>query len=441
MLVGKIVYVLLTLAANVLIARHLGPAGKGVVAISLLVPTLVALLSSLGLGNANIFFSSKRAFEISEIVGNSALLSIGFGMTLTLLLLCLIPILGTSLLRDYPSALLYQSLPLILLTLASEYFGGIFIGLRMAGAYATARIGRSLSHLGFVFLFVVVLQLGVTGGVLSGVLCVAVEILLFGYFLLKKGLSLFPRYRAQVLRETAKFGLKGHFGTIFQYFNYRLDMFIVAYFLSPRAVGLYSIAVLMAEIILYFPTAVSRILMAKVASRDFETSNVFTPLVCRVTLAVSLTGAFILLTIGPAFISRVFTISFSPAVVPLNLLLPGVVALALWKVIINDLSGRGLPQYKSYATGVSLIVTVILDLWLIPPFGIAGAAVASSVAYISTLVLSAYWFTQVSGVRIWDLFLIRSEDIAVSFRGAKSLLVGSGQKPQKEHRDWGYVEK
>jgi Na+-driven multidrug efflux pump len=60
-------------------------------------------------------------------------------------------------------------------------------------------------------------------------------------------------------------------------------------------------------------------------------------------------------------------------------------------VITGFLYGTGRPGLNSLAMGVGLAITVILDVLLIPPFGAAGAAVASAAAYTSTS-LALIWF-------------------------------------------------
>jgi O-antigen/teichoic acid export membrane protein len=53
-------------------------------------------------------------------------------------------------------------------------------------------------------------------------------------------------------------------------------------------------------------------------------------------------------------------------------------------VLTAFLSGIGRPGLGSAAMGLGLVVTILLDLALIPDFGIVGAATASTVAYLSS---------------------------------------------------------
>jgi Na+-driven multidrug efflux pump len=62
--------------------------------------------------------------------------------------------------------------------------------------------------------------------------------------------------------------------------------------------------------------------------------------------------------------------------------------------------------------GVTLIVTVILDLMLIPKMGIQGAAIASSVAYTFNSLLVARVLKRKIGVRWRDLYIPTRADFA-----------------------------
>lgn len=66
---------------------------------------------------------------------------------------------------------------------------------------------------------------------------------------------------------------------------------------------------------------------------------------------------------------------------PMLALLPGVVLLGGAKVLTNEITGRGYPHYNSINAGLALVLTVVLDLVLIPRYGVLGAALASSIAY------------------------------------------------------------
>ena len=183
------------------------------------------------------------------------------------------------------------------------------------------------------------------------------------------------------MRATMSFGLRGHIANLFQFFNYRLDMFLVNYFLGPAEVGIYGVAVRVAELLWHLPNAASFVLFPKTAAARVEEINVFTPRVLRYTLGLTTLGAIALALVGPWLIQLVFSAAFSAAYLPMIWLLPGVVLLGGAKILINEMAGRGSPQYNALSAGIGFVATVVLDVLLIPRWGIRGAAWASSISY------------------------------------------------------------
>jgi O-antigen/teichoic acid export membrane protein len=89
--------------------------------------------------------------------------------------------------------------------------------------------------------------------------------------------------------------------------------------------------------------------------------------------------------------------SFDSAVLPARIILLGLVLEGVAAVISAYLYGVARPGLNSCAVGVGLIVCVVLDLALIPPFGSTGAAVASAVTYLTTtfaLIACFRWVTR-----------------------------------------------
>lgn len=181
-----------------------------------------------------------------------------------------------------------------------------------------------------------------------------------------------------------------------QFFNYRLDAFIVNVFLGAAAVGIYGAAVSLAEMLWYLPNAVSFVIFPKAAAATAEEMNRFTPRVFRLTLALTAAGAVALALLGGLLIRLIYGPAFAAAYLPLLVLLPGVVLLGGGKVLSNEMAGRGLVHYNSIISGLALILTVALDLLLIPRLGLSGAALASTAAYTVTFFIALLFYRSVS---------------------------------------------
>jgi O-antigen/teichoic acid export membrane protein len=109
--------------------------------------------------------------------------------------------------------------------------------------------------------------------------------------------------------------------------------------------------------------------------------------------------------IGRILIPLFFGLNFIGSVIPFLLLLPGIVGMVLSKIIFANLSGSGRPQFATYSSIVTFAVTVGLDILLIPIYDIAGAAIASTIAYLLGSFLSVFWFSRQSKIR-WHQIIV-----------------------------------
>jgi O-antigen/teichoic acid export membrane protein len=177
---------------------------------------------------------------------------------------------------------------------------------------------------------------------------IAMAVLWSGYRLTKKtALSLVPTWRG--LKKSLSYGLKGQPGQIIQFFNYRLDLILLALFWTNREVGIYATAVFLAEMIWYIPAAVSTVLLPAVSSADSEArARDISLKAIRHTVFLSLAAAIVLALSAQWLITTLYGPSFAPSVRALQVLLFGVVMLAPAKLIVSHLAGVGKSQYVSY---------------------------------------------------------------------------------------------
>lgn len=195
-----------------------------------------------------------------------------------------------------------------------------------------------------------------------------------------------PLDSAEQRRSLLQYGSRAHVATAAQFLNYRLDVLIVNAFLGPAAVGVYTVSVRLAEMLFFVPDAIGIVLFPRAAAHGG--GRVPTRLLpATATLSVLLGG--VLALTGNWLIPFVFSDEFADAFQPLLWLLPGAFALAMAKVLTNHIAGLGHPEENRRAALVGLVVTVALDLVLIPRFGLAGAAAATSASYVSILLVAS----------------------------------------------------
>ena len=225
------------------------------------------------------------------------------------------------------------------------------------------------------------------------------------------GLPALLRPRWDALRDQIRYGAQGQLANIAQLFNYRLDQFLVAAFVSRAGVGHYTVAVGLGESVWWISSAVAMVLLPRLTRMDREHAEELTPLACRNTVLVSILGAAVLMAVSPLAIRILFGSDFDPALLPLILLMPGIVAASATRVLGSYLFSQGRIIYNTFATFIALGLTIALDLALIPWLEVEGAAIASSAAYIASLIATLYWYRRVSGRGIGEALVFRPGDL------------------------------
>ena len=214
------------------------------------------------------------------------------------------------------------------------------------------------------------------------------------------------------IKDAFKFGLKVHLGNIVQFLHYKIDIFLVNIFLNPTAVGFYSISVALAEKIWLVSQSAGVVLFPKVSSEtDRLKLKNFTPIIFRTVLATTLIGAIILLFLGRFIIVLFYSEKFSSSIEPFQVLLIGAVTMGGWKVLANDLYGRGKPELNIYISLVSVLVNIILNIVWIPEFGILGAAWATSISYTLSFIAITIVYSKISENSILSIILFKKYDI------------------------------
>ena len=82
---SQILIFALGFVASIILARVLGPEGKGIFALIVLIPALMLKLGSLGIEAANVYFTGSKRYGIKDIASNSLLGSSLLGSILILL--------------------------------------------------------------------------------------------------------------------------------------------------------------------------------------------------------------------------------------------------------------------------------------------------------------------------------------------------------------------
>jgi O-antigen/teichoic acid export membrane protein len=382
-------------AQTAFVSRVLGPTGKGLATIGLLIPSVVGVIVGLGVNSSNVYFASSGRIASRRLTQHTITITIvGTAVAAVAAVLVIVTGARVDLLPGLPTGVLLLGLAVLPTALLSSALVGLLQGERRIAAANAVLLVQAGVTAAATLAFV-----GVLGWDAAGVVAASASGGLVAVFVALRLLRatrqyVVPKWSSDVARPLLRYGVKAQLGNVLQYFNYRLDVFLVNGIAGARAVGVYSVAVALGELLWRLPNAVGFVIFPMAAATSRSEMNRLTPRILRITLALTSGGAVALAVIGRPAISVLFSNRFDDAYPAMLILLPGVVLLGGAKVLANEIAGRGYPQLNSANAGVSLVVTVVLDVALIPRHGIRGAAFASSVAYTVVFVISLVSFVR-----------------------------------------------
>ncbi|GAA1571744.1 hypothetical protein GCM10009827_112130 [Dactylosporangium maewongense] len=206
-----------------------------------------------------------------------------------------------------------------------------------------------------------------------------------------------PLFDGALARRALGLGVRYHAGSTALYLTYRLDVLALAAMTSARAVGLYTVAVTLAELTRIPTDALARACLAGQAVADLRSAAAATVRATRVSVALGLAAAGGLALAAPLLVPLGYGAAFRPALPAVYALAPGLLALGVTRQLGAYLIRLERPVVMSATSVAALAVNVGLILVLVPRWGIVGCGLAASISYGCLAVVHLVWFCRASG--------------------------------------------
>lgn len=405
----KVASACLNLISGIILARVLGPSGKGIYTMVILIPTMIVMFGNMGIADANIYFVGKNKYSLRDVTSNSLISAILFGLGFVLIASISHGAITRNFLKNCDFAYLNKVIFIIPFLFISRFWKAIILAQNRIMEYNVLQIIQpAVVTLGFV-----IFLLFFNSGILIAILIWATGVIgvcFCSFLFITRETRIRLRFNYSIFRNIIKFGIKGHIANLSTFLNYRIDMVMISFFKGVNSLGYYSVAVTLGELVWYISDSVARILAPQIARSDPSEANKITPIISRNVLAWST-----IVMAGMALLSRdiiklIYGNQFLPGSLPLRFLSLGIISLSLDKVLSADLLGRGRIEVAMRASVVAMITNLILNLLLIPKYGISGAAIASSVSYTISAILVLFPYLKISNLRLNKILLIQNTD-------------------------------
>lgn len=407
--------------ASVVLARALGPDLKGDYSAIIYVVGVVAAVSTMGLGDANIVLISQQKASLNEAVRASTALVVAASLFIGIPIL-----LGTldALLhvewRDLRDPV-WAAAALVLLSSLSNLANTTLLATRNMNLSSGVLVGSS-----WVVASIVWLSIGVYDGAVGEALVASIigALLVMGVVLprlSREGWSVGWNWNMQYARIALRLGLPLQAAALLMSMSFRLDLLFVHALKGSASAGYYSVSLMMGQLVLYIPFALSLVTFPRLARSSSEEARRLGKTLFRISFMASSSVALVLAVLTPLAVPFVFGQEFTPAVGPGMLLVIGGVGWGQVWTLARAEAARGSPRTLFVSFGASLVIMILGDLALIPRWGLWGAALASSLAAFAGLLLCVKRLGRGEWQLVWHDLVPRWTDVLELFRILKKV--------------------
>jgi len=404
----------LQLLTGVVVVRALGAEGKGTLAVIANTVALCAMIGHFSLPAAAIYFVRRGDYGARLLLANYlpvvlavsaivAVLALGGGAAWFRATLLPGVVLGTP--------LLLLGLGAVPFAMVTTFVTTLLLALGDARAYSRLVLTGGILTLGATAAFLFLFQWGLAGALLA-VTGAQIVTAIWGMGMVYRRTYREPGdLRWSVFRALFGFGLRQHGASVSSQLFKRSDTYLLAYFLTPRAVGYYSIASIAYEAILSIPRAFAHLLTGEAAGRAGTAAAALVARAARNMLWLMLVAALLVAIPAPWIVPLIYGADFSAAVAPLLVLLLAAVLVGFTICLQTFFVGVGRPGLNGTFTLIAGVVNLVLSVWWIPRYDIVGNAWATALGAVVIAALHLEGFRRLSHLPARLAWMPRTEDL------------------------------
>jgi O-antigen/teichoic acid export membrane protein len=400
-----------TVGASVVVARWLGPEGLGSLAVLNTTIVLALAIGSLGLTSANTYFIAKDRRTLAPVWANAIVFALCGGAVVALAVVALA--------KFTPGLFGGVSSELILIAALSIPFQFLLsLGLNVLLAMDRIRqlnfmdaLAPALALLNAIVVLLILrsnLKLLVSFNTAATVLLSLGMLWAIRRLVARQKERLPFRPNGELFKGAVAYGLKFFIPLVAAILIFRVDLLIVNHFRGAAEAGVYAVASQVANLLTMLPGVIAMLLFPRVASYQ-DPRGEFALQVTRHVSFVMLIMC-VVVAAGSFLLPLIYGARFADATIQLLILLPGVCLIGIESVLVQHFTGTGLPAAIPVFWLITLAISVGLNLALVPVFGARGAAVTSTLSYAVIFVFVAVYFCLKTGRRPVEIFLLRGRE-------------------------------
>lgn len=400
----------LGLLTGVMLARILGPEGRGALAAIQNPATILFGVGALGITTAAAYFSGRDPSLAGRLMTTALVALLLWSIPLVAIAYLMMPFLLNA---QSASVIHYAQIYLLMIPIQFAAGAPLWV-LQGLGKFKLWNILRFQAPVAWLAVIGLTWMLGmVTAGTIS-LIYLAVMICVACVFIVLALRKVPPPHQPEVshLPTLLRYGLPASLTAVPQQLNLRLDQLLMATFLSADTLGLYVVAVAWSGAFSPLLTSVSQVVFPRLAAtHDQQVQAETLHRTLRLCVLSAAMLAVVLLALTPLVLPLLFGAAFMSAV-PAALVLVVAASIASFNQVASDgLRGIGAPKLPMVAEFIGLGTTVVMLVLLLRRYELMGAAVASLASYLVTLATLVFLISRRTQVSPWKMVIPRREDL------------------------------
>lgn len=394
--VAKIISLVLGFISSIFFIRLLGAEGKGNLSVLEVSCALFVLVTSLNLNVSIIHFATKDRIKLNKLLGLSIII-FAFSLLLSIILIFGLTYLKlTDFILPKEDILTYAFLLLIMIILLElkEIFSSFLKGRKFfKDLYQSALIYSIFRLILFAFLYFLHIELqynfSLTQLIFAHIICLFI-LMISSFYFFKKEINIKPSFKFSFI-EIKPLMIYSSIGFLVIFINFlsrKSDVWIVNYMLDARQLGFYAIAITLGDFVLQIPMTIKNVLFPYLSSSDSKKERIMLmALFSRFNSTIMVMVILALSIVANKLIPLMYGKDFLEAVFPFRFFIIGIGFIGFKEFFqIYNMSTEN-QRINVWANLIGLLFLSILNFYLIPFYGITGAAIAMMFSFI----LSTLW--------------------------------------------------
>lgn len=405
----SVVILVITLGSGIVLARNLGPTGRGDLAIAMLWPPLIAGIGGLGVAEATAYVASREDLKRSSVLSSSLVLAVAQSAVLMLLGYLVLPHLlsGRSGSLLGPAYLYLWIIPLIPLAL---YQMAVLQGRMDLRAYNLSRLSSSITYTSLLIGLAGWKAVTVENALIASLAASIVTLGVVSAVVVSRGYAGAP-VRFDLWLKLLSFGGRLHVGNIANMLAARIDIIALTFLASSAELGNYVVASAVAGVANLVASSTGVVIYPLSSRQAAASMPLFLSRFLLVAGLLTVCVGPILVLALPWTLPIVFGPTFQRGMAMAQILVVAYLIRGWGGLLSTVVRGRNRPLRASLGEVIGLIVMALLLPLLTPQFGGVGAGYAvafGATAMLLWMILQAF---RASELTVHKLFQYWKADI------------------------------